>query len=145
MGRGPEMGNRAELNGRTGETGKRRRGDRGTRSRRVGEHRSTREESAAGGASGYLRSFRTARIRVGEIGDFSAWKIRGLEEANKLLHIQSSVPDQLSEKAWFQGARVWHRERFAGGIEWMPKANVATPLADNFVAERLKGPNGNLA
>ncbi len=40
---------------------------------------------------------------------------------------------------------VWHRERFAGGIEWMPKANVATPLADNFVAERLKGPNGNLA
>ena len=64
---------------------------------------------------------------------------------NKLFHIQSSVPDQLSEKTGLQGPMIWHRERFAGGIEWMPKANVATALADDFVTQTLEGPNSNLA
>jgi hypothetical protein len=82
---------------------------------------------------------------VGEDGREGGTESTGLEEANKLFHIQSSVPDQLSEKTWLQGAMIWHRERFAGGIEWMPKANVATALADDFVTQTLKGPNSNLA
>jgi hypothetical protein len=40
---------------------------------------------------------------------------------------------------------VWHCKRFAGGIKWMPKANVATAVPDDFVTQTLKGPNSNLA
>jgi hypothetical protein len=69
----------------------------------------------------------------------------GLEEASKFFHIQSSIADQLSEEAWLQGGMVWHCERFSGRIEWVPKAKVATALADDFVSKTLIDPNGNPA
>jgi hypothetical protein len=108
---------------------------------RAGEH---------GGGDGFGRRFRyfgffrMAEAGAGAVGVFRMESM-GLEEASKFFHIHLSIPDQLSEKTWLQGGMVRHRERFSGRIEWMPKANVATALADDFVTKTLKGPNSNLA
>lgn len=68
-----------------------------------------------------------------------------MQEAGELFHLQLGVTDQLPEEAGLQRSMVWHREGFSGGIEWMPEANVAAALADNFVTKTLKCPNSNLS